>query len=62
MNMGLRESFSVLFSLEKCPEMELLDHIVVLFLVKLHSFPQWLLQRLVSFWAPIKLSSLSIIW
>lgn len=62
MNMGLRESFSVLFSLEKCPEMELLDHIVVLFLVKLHSFPQWLLQRLVSFWAPIKPSSLSIIW
>ena len=37
---GVRESFSVLFSLEKCPEMELLDHIVVLFLVKLHSFPQ----------------------
>lgn len=35
MNMGLHKSFSVLFSLDKYPEMELLHHIVVLFLMKL---------------------------
>ena len=35
MNMGLHKSFSVLLSLDKYPEMELLHHIVVLFLMKL---------------------------